>query len=59
MPGFKRMSDIVDKVTRSRMMSGIRRKNTKPEIFIRKGVYMHLGSDTDYTAISHRVSPIL
>ena len=38
-PGIKRMSDIVDKVTRSRMMSGIRGKNTKPEIFIRKGLH--------------------
>lgn len=33
------MSDIVDKETRSRMMSGIRSKNTKPEILIRKGLY--------------------
>ena len=29
------MVDIVDKKTRSRMMSGIRSKNTKPEILIR------------------------
>jgi DNA mismatch endonuclease (patch repair protein) len=28
--------DIVDKVTRSRMMSGIRSSNTKPEIITRK-----------------------
>ena len=33
------MSDIVDKVTRSRMMPGIRGKNTKPEILIRKGLH--------------------
>jgi len=33
------MTDIVDKVTRSRMMSGIRGKNTKPEIVIRKGLH--------------------
>ena len=30
------MADIVDSATRSRMMSGIRGKNTKPEIIIRK-----------------------
>ncbi len=29
------MTDVVDKKTRSRMMSGIRGKNTKPEITIR------------------------
>jgi len=29
------MTDVVDKATRSRMMSGIRGKNTKPEILIR------------------------
>lgn len=33
------MADIVDKATRSRMMSGIRGKNTKPEIIVRK--YLH------------------
>jgi DNA mismatch endonuclease (patch repair protein) len=33
------MTDIVDKVTRSKMMSGIRGKNTKPEILIRKGLH--------------------
>jgi DNA mismatch endonuclease, patch repair protein len=30
------MVDIVDKNTRSRMMSGIRAKNTKPELLVRK-----------------------
>lgn len=30
------MTDIVDSETRSRMMSGIRGKNTKPEILIRR-----------------------
>ena len=30
------MIDIVDTQTRSRMMSGIRSKNTKPEIIVRK-----------------------
>jgi DNA mismatch endonuclease (patch repair protein) len=29
------MTDIVDSVTRSRMMSGIRGRNTKPEVVIR------------------------
>lgn len=33
------MTDIVDKATRSRMMSGIRSENTKPEIVIRKGLH--------------------
>lgn len=33
------MTDIVDKATRSRMMSGIRSGNTKPEIVIRKGLH--------------------
>ncbi|MHB8422341.1 MAG: very short patch repair endonuclease [Leptospirales bacterium] len=33
------MVDIVDKATRSRMMRGIRSENTKPEIFIRKGLH--------------------
>jgi DNA mismatch endonuclease, patch repair protein len=33
------MTDIVDKATRSRMMSGIRGKNTKPEIAVRS--YLH------------------
>ena len=29
------MTDVVDQNTRSRMMSGIKGKNTKPELFIR------------------------
>lgn len=33
------MTDIVDPATRSRMMSGIRGRNTKPEIIVRK--YLH------------------
>ncbi len=33
------MADIVDKATRSRMMSGIRGKNTKPEILLRRGLF--------------------
>lgn len=31
--------DVVDKKTRSRMMSGIRSKNTKPEVLIRKALH--------------------
>ncbi len=31
--------DIVDPETRSRMMSGIRSRNTKPETLIRKGLF--------------------
>jgi DNA mismatch endonuclease (patch repair protein) len=33
------MTDVVDPATRSRMMSGIRGKNTKPELLVRK--YLH------------------
>jgi len=33
------MTDIVDRATRSRMMSGIRSKATRPEIFVRKGLH--------------------
>ncbi|MBM3575874.1 MAG: DNA mismatch endonuclease Vsr [Alphaproteobacteria bacterium] len=33
------MVDIVDSKTRSKMMSGIRAKNTKPEILIRKALH--------------------
>lgn len=33
------MPDIVDAATRSRMMSGIRSKDTKPELVIRKGLH--------------------
>ena len=33
------MADIVDKATRSRMMSGIRGKNTKPELLVRKALH--------------------
>ena len=31
--------DVVDKAIRSRMMSGIRAKNTLPEIFLRQGLH--------------------
>ncbi|MFN4202420.1 MAG: very short patch repair endonuclease [Tabrizicola sp.] len=33
------MPDIVDPQTRSRMMSGIRGKNTQPELLVRKGLH--------------------
>ena len=33
------MVDVVDSVTRSRMMSGIKGKNTKPEVSIRKALH--------------------
>lgn len=33
------MADVVDSATRSRMMSGIRAKNTRPELFLRKGLH--------------------
>ena len=33
------MTDIVDKKTRSRMMSGIRGKDTKPELALRRGLH--------------------
>lgn len=33
------MVDIVDKVTRSRMMAGIKGKDTGPEILLRKALY--------------------
>lgn len=33
------MSDIVDKATRSRMMSGIKGKNTRNEILVRKALF--------------------
>lgn len=33
------MTDIVDSQTRSRMMSGIRGKNTKPELALRRSLH--------------------
>lgn len=33
------MVDVVDKATRSRMMSGIRGKNTRPELLIRSSLH--------------------
>ncbi|MBA4204408.1 MAG: very short patch repair endonuclease [Polymorphum sp.] len=35
------MPDVVDQQTRSRMMSGIRSKDTKPELAIRRGLHAH------------------
>ena len=33
------MTDVVDAATRSRMMAGIKGKDTKPEIFLRKALH--------------------
>ena len=33
------MADVVDPATRSRMMSGIRGKDTKPELVVRRGLH--------------------
>jgi len=33
------MPDVVDRAVRSRMMSGIRGSNTRPEIFVRRGLH--------------------
>jgi DNA mismatch endonuclease (patch repair protein) len=33
------MADVVSRLVRSRMMAGIRGKNTRPEIIIRKGIH--------------------
>jgi len=33
------MADVVDKATRSRMMAGIRGKDTRPEMTIRRGLH--------------------
>jgi len=33
------MADIVDKATRSRMMSAVRSKNTRPEMLLRKALH--------------------
>lgn len=33
------MTDVVDQATRSRMMSGIRGKNTKPELSLRRALH--------------------
>lgn len=33
------MTDVVDPATRSRMMSGIRGKDTKPELIVRKALF--------------------
>jgi DNA mismatch endonuclease, patch repair protein len=42
MPGKDEMVDVVDRKTRSRMMAGIRGKDTKPELALRKALH-HLG----------------
>lgn len=43
------MADIVDKATRSRMMSAIRGKDTKPELAVRRYLHRH--------GFRYRVSP--
>jgi DNA mismatch endonuclease, patch repair protein len=35
------MTDVVDQATRSRMMAGIRGKNTRPELLLRRGLHGH------------------
>ena len=35
------MTDVVDRATRSRMMSGIRGRDTKPELVVRKYLHAH------------------
>ena len=35
------MADIVDKATRSRMMAGIRGRNTRPEVLVRSFLHRH------------------
>lgn len=35
------MADVVDKAARSQMMSGIRGKNTKPELLVRYALHRH------------------
>ena len=35
------MADVVDRATRSRMMSGIRGRDTKPELAVRKYLHAH------------------
>lgn len=35
------MADVVDRATRSRMMSGIRGRDTKPELLVRKYLHAH------------------
>lgn len=37
--GCRLLADIVDKATRSRMMAGIRGKDTGPELFLRRGLH--------------------
>ena len=35
------MADVIDRATRSRMMSGIRGRDTKPELIVRKYLHAH------------------
>lgn len=38
---FRLRCDVVDSATRSRMMAGIRSKNTAPEMIVRRGLHKH------------------
>lgn len=49
------MADVVDPATRSRMMSGIRSKNTKPELQIRSAMH-RLGFRFRLNQASHQAS---
>lgn len=54
------MTDVVDAATRSRMMSGIQAKNTKPEIAVRKGLHrMGLRFRLDGSALPGRPDLVL
>nr|WP_319563459.1 DNA mismatch endonuclease Vsr [uncultured Rhodoferax sp.] len=54
------MTDVVDAATRSRMMSGIQGKNTKPEIAVRKGLHrMGLRFRLDGSALPGRPDLVL
>jgi DNA mismatch endonuclease (patch repair protein) len=46
------MADVVDPATRSRMMAGIKGKNTKPELLVRK--YLH-GRGLRYRLHAHEL----
>lgn len=54
------MTDVVDAVTRSRMMAGIQGKNTKPEIAVRRGLHrMGLRFRLDGSALPGRPDLVL
>lgn len=63
------MADVVDKETRSRMMSGIRGVHTKPEMIIRRGLHQrgfrfrlhekHLPGKPDIVLPKHRAAVLV